>query len=181
MEMETTNLNKYALAVLGSLLATMALGVISSAIFAAHKPIKPGYDLPVPKEEASAAGAPKEAPEEPLPVLLAHADAAKGQSDTKACQACHNFEKGAGPKVGPPLWGVVDRPMASIPGFAYSDALKAMGKTWTYEEIFKFIKEPKADVAGTKMAYPGEKDPAKRADILAYLQTLSDAPVPFPK
>jgi cytochrome c len=56
-----------------------------------------------------------------------------------------------------------------------------MGKTWTYDEIFKFIKEPKADIVGTKMSYPGEKDPVKRADILAYLQTLSDNPVPFPK
>ena len=117
----------------------------------------------------------------PLPPLLAKADAAKGQADTKVCQACHNFEKGAGPKVGPPLWGVVGRPIASIAGFNYSDSVKAMGGNWTYEEIFKFLKQPKALASGTKMSFPGEPDPQKRADILAYLQTLSDNPVPFPK
>jgi cytochrome c len=178
--METTTSNKIALAVLGALLATMALGVVTNAIFAPHRAIKVGYELPEPTEQAPAS-APKEEPEEPLPALLAKADVAKGQNDTKPCQACHSFDKGGPVKVGPPLYGVVGRPMASIPGFAYSDGLKAMGKIWTYEEIFKFIKEPKADIAGTKMSFPGEKDPNKRADILAYLQTLSDSPVAFPK
>ena len=113
--------------------------------------------------------------------MLAKADPAKGQADAKVCQACHNFEKGAAAKVGPPLYGVVGRPVASVAGFGYSDGLKAMGGNWSYESIFKFITKPSALVAGTKMSYPGESDPAKRADILAYLQTLSDNPVPFPK
>jgi cytochrome c len=179
--METTDTNKFAMALLGTLLFTMALGIFSSAVFAPHKAVKAGYDLPGVQEAAATPPPTSAAPEEPLPVLLAKADATKGQADTKACQSCHNFEKGAGAKVGPPLWGVVGRPVASIPGFAYSDGLKAMGGDWTYEGINKLITNPKADVAGTKMSYPGESDPHKRADILAYLQTLSDKPVPFPK
>ena len=179
--METTNANKLAMGVLGVLLATKALGVFTSAVFAPHVALKPGYELPAGAEAgAPAAGGPAAA-EEPLPALLAKADPAKGQADTKPCLACHSFDKGGVAKVGPPLYGIVGRPVASVAGFGYSDEIKKMGGAWTYESIFGFVKAPKAMIAGTKMTYPGEPDPHKRADILAYLQTLSDAPVPFPK
>jgi cytochrome c len=179
--METTNSNKLALAVLGTLLATMALGIFSSAVFAPHKAIKPGYALPAAEEAAAPTPPADTAPEEPLPALLAKADPKKGESDTKPCQACHSFDKGGPAKVGPPLYGVVGRPVASIAGFGYSDILKSMGGDWSYDKIFAFIKNPKAMEPGTKMTFPGEPDAHKRADILAYLQTLSDSPVPFPK
>jgi cytochrome c len=178
--MQTTDGNKIALALLGTLLGTMALGVVSNAIYAPTGLAKIGYKLPG-APEASAAAKPAEPAEDPLPVLLAHADAAKGQADTKVCQTCHNFDKGAAAKVGPPLWGVVGRPVGSVAGFSYSEGVKTHGGDWTYDDINKFITKPSAYIAGTKMSYPGESDPKKRADILAYLQTLSDAPVPFPK
>ena len=179
--METTNSNKLALAVLGTLLLTMALGVFTSAVFSPHKMLKAGYELPAAQEGAAAAPAPAAAPDDPLPELLAKADPAKGANDTKPCQACHSFDKGGPAKVGPPLYGVVGRAVASVPGFAYSDVLKAAGGDWTYDKIFAFIKSPKTADPGTKMTFPGESDEHKRADILAYLQTLSDSPVPFPK
>jgi cytochrome c len=179
--MQTTDFNKIAMALLMVLLFTKALGVFTSAIYASPAQFKPGFPLPSGEETAAASAKPAGPAEEPLPALLAKADAAKGQADTKVCQSCHSFDKGGAAKVGPPLWGVVGRPMASIAGFAYSDGLKKMGGNWSYEEINKFITKPKADVEGTKMTYPGEPDANKRADILAYLQTLSDSPVPFPK
>jgi cytochrome c len=116
----------------------------------------------------------------PLPVLLAKADPQKGENFAKPCTVCHNFEKGAGAKVGPPLYGIVGRPVASVPGYSYSDSLKSMGGTWTFDKLFQFISNPKAMASGTKMTFPGEPDPAKRADIIAYLDTLSDNPVPLP-
>ena len=76
---------------------------------------------------------------------------------------------------------MVGRPIASIAGFAYSDSVKSLGGEWTFEKLAHWIADPKAVAASTKMAYPGEKDPQKDADILAFLQTLSDNPVPFPK
>ncbi len=171
-------INKIAGAVLGSLLLAMGLGVIGQLIFA-HGPLKvPGYNLPAATEAAEGGAA---APAVlPLPERLAKADISKGEAATKACQACHNFEKGAGPKVGPPLFGVLDRPKGSFPGFAYSDAMKGKGGEWTYDDLDHFIASPKVFVSGTKMAFAGEPDPQKRADIIDYLHTLSDSPVPLP-
>jgi cytochrome c len=178
--METTNANKIALAVLSTLLGTMALGVFSSALFAPHRPMKPGYELPG-LSSASAPAAQAAAPEEPLPALLAKANVTKGQADAKACEACHSFAKGGVAKIGPPLYGVVGRPIASVAGFSYSDALKKLGGDWTYEKLNDWVHKPSAVAPGTKMSYPGEQEGNHRADILAYLQTLSDNPVPFPK
>ena len=113
------------------------------------------------------------APEEPLPALLAKANPTKGQADAKACEACHSFAKGGTAKVGPPLWGVVGRPIASIAGFSYSDALKTMGGDWTYEKLNDWVHKPSAVAPGTKMSYPGDPAGNHRADLLsAYLQTL---------
>ena len=178
--MQTTDANKIAMSLLMVLLLTKGVAVFSSGIFAPDTEGKPGYALPAGAETAAAkpADAPKEVP---LPELLAKADPKKGEADTKVCQSCHSFEKGGAAKVGPPLWGVVGRPKGSIAGFNYSDGMKAKGGNWTYEDINTFITKPSAFVAGTKMTYPGESDPAKRADIEAYLKTESDAPVDFPK
>jgi cytochrome c len=174
----TTDTNKTAIAIMMVLLLTMALGVLSNAIYAPEYAAKPGFALPSGEAAQPTAEAPKEPP---LPALLAKADAAKGEADTKVCQSCHNFDKGAGAKVGPPLYGVVGRPKGSIAGFAYSDGMKGKGGDWSYADLNTFLTKPSAFVAGTKMTYPGEPDPQKRADILAYLQKDSDNPVPFPK
>ena len=135
----------------------------------------------VPAAAAEPAPAAAPAPEVSLPSLLANTDPAKGQSYAKACQACHSFAKGGSAIVGPPLYGVVGRPVASIAGFSYSDPLKAVGGDWTYDKLDAWIANPSAFAKGTKMSYAGQSDASKRADILAYLQTLSDSPVPFPK
>jgi len=179
--MDHVNVNRVALSALGAVLFVMLLTASSNLLLSPRTPAVPGFALPTsgPATEAAAGPAEPEAP--PLPTLLAKADATKGAQFAKVCQTCHNFEKGAGPKIGPPLWGVVGRPIASIPGFAYSDSLKAVGGNWTWEALNVMVSNPKKEASGTKMTFPGEHDPQRRADILAYLQTLSDSPVPFPK
>ena len=180
--MNSAEVNRTALAFLGSILFAMLLVAFSNLVFAPQRLAAPGYPLlssaAAPAAAPAAAAAPKETP---LPELLAKADAKKGEQDAKVCTTCHTFEKGGAVKVGPPLWGVVGRPVASYSGFAYSDSIKKLGGDWTYDKLEHWIADPKAMASDTKMAFPGEKSPQKDADILAYLQTLSDSPVPFPK
>jgi cytochrome c len=179
--MDHVNVNRVSLTALGAVLFVMLLTAFSNLVLSPRIPKTPGFALPTSAPATAAAAGPAEPAAPPLPVLLAKADATKGAQFAKVCQTCHNFEKGAGPKIGPPLWGVVGRPIASVPGFAYSDSLKGVGGNWTYEALNVMVGSPKAEAPGTKMTFPGEHDPQRRADILAYLQTLSDSPVPFPK
>ena len=179
--MDSFEVNKVAGGVLGTLLATMGLGLFAGWIYAPGEPAKPGYDLPLAAAETAGTGDSKTAaPAKPLPVLLASASVEKGASLAKACGACHNFEKGAAAKVGPPLWGVLGRPVGSVPGFNYSEAIKGKGGDWTLDKINAFITSPKGYAPGTKMTFAGEDDPQKRADILDYIHTLSDSPQPLP-
>jgi cytochrome c len=176
--MDSFELNKIAGGVLGTLLFVMVLGLFSEAIFTRAEVAKPGYALPAQEAPAATAAAAPKA--EPLPVLLAKADAKKGEANAKVCTTCHNLAKDGAPKAtGPNLYGVVNRPVGST-SFGYSDAVKGHGGNWTYEALNEFITNPKGYISGTKMGYGGEKDAAKRADIIAYLRTLADAPAPLP-
>ncbi len=180
--MDSFELNKIAGAVLGTLLFVMGLGFFSDAIFSRPAPKVAGYDLPA-AAEGGHGGAQAATPptSEPLPVLLASADPKRGETLVKPCATCHSFEKGGAAKVGPALYGVVNRPIASVGGFGYSDALKAKGGNWTFEALNEFIAAPANFAKGTKMAFGGEKDPKRRADIEAYLRSLADTPVPLPE
>lgn len=173
-------LNKIMGAVLGTLTFAMGLNIASAIIFTPKKPAIPGYDLPVPEPAAPAAGSDQQAQAVPLPVLLASADAGKGESAAKKCAACHSFDKGGANKIGPNLYGVVGRAKGGHPGFAYSTALKGKGGAWTYEDLDGFLANPKGWLPGTIMAFQGVSNPKERADIGSYLQKLAEAPVAFP-
>ncbi len=105
--------------------------------------------------------------------FAAHAegDAAAGKTVFSQCAICHSAKQGEN-KIGPSLYGVVGRPSHSEPGFTYSDAMKGYDVTWTEAELDKYLVDPRKVVVGTKMIFPGIKDDAKRANLIAYLATL---------
>ncbi|MFC7398241.1 c-type cytochrome [Chelatococcus sp. GCM10030263] len=181
--MDSFELNKIAGAVLGTLVFAMGLGIVADEIFKSHAPAIPGYDLPAAQEAAPGGAAPAAPQVEPIAVRLQTADPARGEKAVAKCAACHNFVEGAGAKIGPDLYNVVDRPKGSFPGFSYSSAMKehaAKGEKWTYEEIDHFIANPRAYMKGTIMSFAGVAKPEERADIIAYLRTLSHSPAPLP-
>jgi cytochrome c len=178
--MDSFEFNKIAGAVLGTLLFIMGLGILSEAIFHHGVPKQSAYALPSAEVETASTGGAATATAAPIADRLKTADAKKGEGLIKPCTACHVFDKGGANKVGPGLYGVVNAPIASHAGFAYSDSLKGKGGKWDYASLDHFIEAPKGFASGTKMAFGGEKDPARRADIIAYLRSLSDEPAPLP-
>jgi cytochrome c len=178
--MNSFELNKVLGAILGTCLITLALNIGANAIFAPEKPAKPGYAIAA-KESGAAAPAAAKQPEKPIAALLASADAEKGKSTAKQCQACHTFEKGGPNRVGPNLWNIVeDERGKDRNGFNFSAAMKAKGGEWTYEELNKFLASPREYIPGTAMTFAGISNEQQRANVIAYLRTLSDSPKPLP-
>jgi cytochrome c len=177
--MDSFEINKILGAVLGTCLVLLSLNIAASAVFAPQKPAKPGYDIVVP--EHSVQEAKPGTPEEPISKLLASADLARGENSAKKCVACHTFQKGGANLVGPNLWGIVNRPKASIAGFNYSTAMKGKTGNWTIEDLNIYLQNPKAMVPGTAMNFPGIPKGSERADVIAFLNSRADNPAPLPK
>lgn len=180
--MNTFELNKIAGGVLSALLVIFASKTYLDIAMHEHKPAKPGWALPI-TEIAHDAGAAPAKPFNPGEVLglLAKANPDSGQDTFKRCLQCHTPDKGGRNLVGPNLWGVVGRKVASGQGFPYSEAMKTHGGEWTWEQLAAYLHDPRAAVPGNKMAFAGVKDSAELADLLAYIRKLSDTPAPLPK
>ncbi|MBU6474585.1 MAG: cytochrome c family protein [Alphaproteobacteria bacterium] len=115
--------------------------------------------------------------------LIAKADVAAGKSYVQGtCGACHTLTEGGGTRFGPDLWNIVNRPHAHVTDFNYSTAMKSMQmRPWTYEELDSFLFAPQIHAPGTRMPFGGIKDTQQRADVIAYLRTLSAHPAPLPR
>ena len=178
--MDSFELNKILGAVLSTCLLLLVTSFAAHAIFAPVKPEKPGFEIAV-KEESHGGGSKEAAaPSEPIEKLLQTASVEKGAAAAKKCAACHTFEKGGPSRVGPNIYGVLNEPKGSRAGFNYSAALKGKGGTWTYDDLNKFIANPKAYLPGTAMGFAGISKDSERADVIAYLRTLADNPAPLP-
>ena len=157
----------------------LGLYLIVGSQFRGERPEKMGYPIEG-VVEASAEGAGAAAPDVPIATLLASADVAKGTETFKKCASCHNAAQGGANGIGPNLWAIVGAGIAAKPGFPYSDVLKGMtaGK-WTFEEMDKWLKNPRAYAAGTKMSFAGLANGQDRANVIAYLNAQGSN-LPFP-
>ncbi|HEX4028526.1 MAG TPA: cytochrome c family protein [Rhizomicrobium sp.] len=183
--MDSFEWNKIIGAVLGTAIFIFVVRVVADTIYEPEKPAKPGYIVEGVVENP-AGGAPAAPVEEALPdwgTVLPKADVAQGKATSAKCEACHDTSSAHTIKIGPPLYGVVDRPRASIAGFDYSAAMKAKGGTWTYDELFKFLKSPQAYIEGTKMSFAGISRAEDRINLIAFLRTNAGSPaaIPAPK
>ncbi|MBI1246031.1 MAG: c-type cytochrome [Alphaproteobacteria bacterium] len=179
--MNAYELNKIFGAVVSSILAVTVIGFVANMLVHPHHLEKAVIDIKV-AEDAGAPAAAAAAPAaiEPIAPMLASANADAGKAVTKNCASCHTFDKGGKNGVGPNLWGIVGNKRAHAEGFGYSQAMQSAGGTWDYEHINQFVANPKGAVPGTRMAFAGLRRAEDRANLIAYLRTLSDNPVPLP-
>jgi cytochrome c len=185
--MKHYRINQIAMAVLGALLLFFGTKTLIHIAYEEPEPEKPGYEV------AGTAPAGNTAAGQPagqagggggseVLVLLAKADPARGAEVAKKCQLCHNLDKGGANLIGPNLYGVLGRDIASHEGYEYSDALKAKEGNWDYVMVDAMITNPAVYVPGTKMAiFPGLPDAKQRADVIMFLRTKNDSPPPLPE
>lgn len=180
--MDSFELNKIAGAVLFTGTVVLGLSIVSEEIFHAPQPAQRGYEV-AGVEEPGAPGAGPEEAGPSLAVLLASADPSAGQAGTRACQACHTFEQGGREAGGPNLWNVVGNIKGHSDTWNYSAAMqerRATGETWGYEELDGFLANPRGYLQGTTMNFAGVRNDETRANIIAYLASISENPPPLP-
>lgn len=182
--MSSFDWNKIIGAVLASMILAMVSGIIANNLVKPKPLAKPAYVVAgaESQQQAAAAGGAQAAPE-PIAPLLASADVNNGKEQAKKCAACHTFDKGGPNRIGPNLYDVVDEPIAEDRnGYQFSPALQAhKGEKWTVDALNKWLWNPKSFAPGTKMSFAGLPKVKDRADVAAYLDTLSDNPKPLVK
>lgn len=164
---DTMTLTKAVAALCGSLLLFLLLGWGGEIIYGGGHGLheeEQAYRIETGEAEEGAAEAEAEVP---FAEVYAAADAAAGEGLFRQCQACHKLDGSDG--TGPHLNGVVDREIAGVGGFAYSDALAGVEGAWTPEELSAFLENPKGYAPGTKMTYNGMRKVEDRANLIAYL------------
>lgn len=185
LPMSDLGFNKIAFCVLGTGLAMIGINEASHALFHETKHEVAAYKVDVPTE--TVAEAETETGPVDYGVLLAAADVAKGEDQHKKCVQCHTFEPGGAILQGPPLYGVLGRDIASVPGFKYSageGSLSAYEGAWTYENLDHFLERPKGFAPGTIMNFAGLNSRVSglqdRMNLIAYLRTLGSESIPLP-
>ena len=170
--MDSFELNKIAGAILFTLLVYLGVQNLGDIMFSTQPADPTAYVVEGVVEEGAPVVASVAEVVVPISELLQTASIEKGEKVAKKCVSCHNFDIGGANKIGPALWGIVDRDIGATDGFNYSDALAGHGGVWDYEALNGFLENPKKYAVGTNMAFAGLRKAKDRANIIAYLDSL---------
>jgi cytochrome c len=170
--MDSFELNKIAGAVFFTLLVYLGVQNLGAIMFDPQPADPQAYMVEGVEEEGAVAVAAVAEEVVPIADMLATASIDKGIKVAKKCVSCHSFEAGGANKIGPALYGIVDRTIGQHGGFTYSGALAGMDGAWDYEALNGFLENPKKYAAGTNMAFAGLRKAKDRANIIAYLDSL---------
>lgn len=181
--MSSFELNKIAAAVLVAGIIAVAAGILSENIIKPHELDKLVVQIDGMEDvgKPTPGGPEKKAGPESIMALLAVADIGKGESTFKKCVACHTVEKDQPHRQGPNLWNVVGAKVAGRADYKYSKAMAAHGGDWDFDTLNGYLFKPARYVKGTKMTFVGIKKTEERANLIAYLRTKSDNPLPLPE
>ncbi len=180
MKKDTLLFNKIAASVLAASLLALALGVLSDVIYTKHEIDKNSYNINQNEEEVATAPSAPVVEAVMVSDMLAGADIVKGEKLIKKCASCHSFNEGGANKTGPNLYNIIGSDVARDDSFSYSKPMKELGGAWDYESLALFLTKPKNFIKGTKMNFAGLKKPKDRANLIAYIRTISANPVPLP-
>jgi cytochrome c len=181
--MDSFELNKIIAAVLMTALIVIGINKFSDVIFHVEKPEQSAYKVEgveLALSSSDSVAKVKEVVQLDIKQILAMGDLVHGEKVFKKCSACHIVAKGGKNKIGPALYGIVGKASALSEGYSYSKAMKAHGKSWSFEELNGYLLKPQSYIKGTKMAFAGLKKDKDRASVILYLNSQSDSPLPKP-
>jgi cytochrome c len=180
--MDSIEVNKGIAAVLVGGIVFFLTGMIADGLVHETPLEKPAINIQGAPAESASTAAPKLEELPPIAPLLATADVEAGDKYAHTvCTACHTFNQGGKPLIGPNLYGVVGGPHDHEEGFNYSPAMeKFKGQPWTFDDLNHWLDKPSLYAPGTRMTFAGIPSAQQRADVIAYLRSLSPNPVPLP-
>ena len=174
-------MNKIIASIILAVILVLGINKITDIIFYVEKPEKSAYQVAsvstTTTTETTSASSSSGSGE--IMALLASASVADGEKVFKKCAACHSIAKGGGNKIGPALWGVLDRQAGSVSDYKYSKEMATHGKTWSFEEMNSFLIKPRDWIKGTKMSFAGLKSKNDRVAVILYMNEKTDSPLPL--
>ena len=172
-------MNKIIVSIILAVILVLGINKITDAIFYVEKPEKSAYQVTTVASSTSIKTNSENSEPGNIMALFASTSAADGAKVFKKCLACHSIEKGGPNKIGPNIFGALNRRAGSVSGYKYSKAMTAYGKVWSFEEMNSFLTKPKDWIKGTKMSFAGLKKAKDRAAVILYLNENTDNPLPL--
>ena len=175
-------MNKIIVSIVLAVILVLGINKITNVIFDVKKPEKSAYQVASVTTNANTTTAETSSvnlESGNIMALFASTSVADGAKVFKKCLTCHSIGKGDPNKIGPNIFGVLNRKAGSISGYKYSKAMLAYGKVWSFEEMDGFLTKPKDWIKGTKMSFMGLKAAKDRAAVILYMNENADNPLPL--